>query len=68
LSRKRLFVIALLTSAITAGTCYATERAANMYKTHKLALNSVMVSCNDEREPVVSKLTGPFVIISCQTK
>lgn len=46
----------------------ATERAANVYKTHKLALNSVMVSCNDEREPVVTKLTGPFVIISCQTK
>ena len=63
--KKRAFLLAgLLAFAVGA---YATERAANMYKTHKLAINSVLVSCNDEREPVVKKLeNGPFVIITCQ--
>lgn len=47
--------------------CYASERAANTFKTHKLATNSVLVSCNDEREPVAKKLeNGPFVIVTCQ--
>ena len=45
----------------------ATERVANKYKTHKLAINSVLVSCEDERVPVVKRLDGPFVVITCET-
>jgi hypothetical protein len=64
--KKRAIVLAGLL-ALAAGA-YASERAANAYKTHKLATNAVMVSCNDEREPVVKKLeNGPFVIITCHT-
>ena len=60
-------VIAVAAFLLFVGACYASERAANLYKTHKLAINSVLVSCNDEREPVVKKLeNGPFVIVTCQ--
>lgn len=52
---------------VLASVAYGTEREVNKYKTHKLSLNSVLISCNDEREPVVKKLDGPFVVISCQT-
>lgn len=37
----------------------------NSYKTHKVTSSTVMVSCNDEREPLIKKLDGPFVLITC---
>lgn len=59
--------VAIAAFLLFVSACYATERAANTYKTHKLANNSVLVSCQDERDPVVKKLdNGPFVIITCQ--
>jgi hypothetical protein len=46
----------------------ASERAANAYKTHKISPNAVMISCNDEREPVVKKFENTtLIVVTCQT-
>ena len=58
-------IVAILALRVSAS---ATTREQNSYHTHKLATNSVLISCNDEREPVVKKLDGPFVVISCETR
>ena len=59
---KALLVVAIL--ALMAASIYAGERL-NSYRTHKVTSSTVMVSCNDEREPLVKKLDGPFVLITC---
>jgi hypothetical protein len=59
---KALSVVIIL--ALMAVSVYAGERL-NNYKTHKVTSSTVMVSCNDEREPLVKKLDGPFVLITC---
>jgi len=63
---KYLKIVVML--LILATGAYGAQRAANKYKTHKLSLNAVLVSCEDEREPVVKKLDGPFVVISCENR
>lgn len=51
-----------------ASAAFAGQRAANAYKTHKLTTNSVMISCNDEREPKVSHWENTtLIIVTCQT-
>jgi hypothetical protein len=51
-----------------AAAAFAGQRTANAYKTHKLTTNSVMISCNDEREPKVSHWENTtLIIVSCQT-
>ena len=64
------YLIAALILAVIALDAYAgqREREQNKYKTHKLSLNAVLISCNDEREPVVKKIDGPFVIVACETR
>jgi hypothetical protein len=63
---KRTLIVGALILA-GASLALASERAANLYKTHKLALNSVLISCEDERTPRVKQLeNGPFVIVTCE--
>ena len=63
---KTIKTIAVLaTLAIFAVSVRATEKAINAYKTHKVTSSTVMVSCNDEREPVIKKMDGPFVLVTC---
>lgn len=48
--------------------CFAGPRSANAYKTHKLTTNSVMISCEDEREPVVKHWENTtLIVVTCQT-
>jgi hypothetical protein len=42
---------------------YAGTRSANAYRATKLSTTSVLVSCSDEREPVVHKLENTTVIV-----
>ena len=44
------------------------ERAANACKSTRLTTASVLVSCNDEREPHVSKIdaTATAIVITCK--
>ena len=58
-------VAVLATLALFAVSVHATEKALNAYKTHKVTSSTVMVSCNDEREPVIKKMDGPFVLVTC---
>lgn len=62
-------VITILGYALFAATAaYAGQRTANAYKTHKLTTNSVMISCNDEREPVVKHWENTtLIVVTCQT-
>jgi hypothetical protein len=60
---KALATLASLTLFVA--TIHATDKAINAYKTHKVTSSTVMVSCNDEREPVIKKMDGPFVLVTC---
>jgi hypothetical protein len=60
---KAIAVLASLT--LFAVSIHATEKAINAFKTHKVTSSTVMVSCNDEREPVIKKMDGPFVLVTC---
>jgi hypothetical protein len=62
---KRTIGILAFALCFFAVAAFGTEKAVNAYKTHKLTPSTVMISCNDEREPVVKKLDGPFVLITC---
>lgn len=46
------------------------QRAANAYKATKLSTTSVLVSCQDEREPDVIHIseTKTAIIITCKVK
>jgi hypothetical protein len=49
-----------------AGAAYAGTRAANAYKATHLSSTTVLVSCNDEREPVVKHLeNSTMIVITC---
>lgn len=63
---KTILTLAILMLAGSAVT--ANERAENAYKTHKLTTTSVIVSCNDEREPVIERSANKtFIVVTCQT-
>ena len=65
--RKVLFVVIFIAS-LWAVAAIASERAVNAYKATRLTTNSVLVSCQDEREPHVSKLdaTDTSIIVTCK--
>ena len=65
--RKVLFVVIFIAS-LWAVAAIASERAVNAYKATRLTTNSVLVSCQDEREPQVSKLdaTDTSIIVTCK--
>lgn len=45
----------------------ASERAANAYKTHKINTTSVLISCEDEREPTVKRFENTtLIVVTCQ--
>ena len=64
---KRVSVI-LAVCLLVALASYAGQRAANAYKATKLTTNSVLISCNDEREPNVSHTdsTATAIVVTCK--
>jgi hypothetical protein len=66
---NRIFygVFALLFLAFTT---YAADRAVNACKSTRLNTTSVLVSCQDEREPVITRLseTSTAVIVTCKVR
>jgi hypothetical protein len=65
---KKLTLFVTLVLMFWACAAIAGERAANAYKATKLTTTSVLVSCNDEREPHVSHLdsTSTAIVITCK--
>ena len=63
--RKTLF--AALALAVFVAGAYA-ERAVNSCKSTRLSSVAVLVSCQDEREPRVSKIeeTATAIVVTCQ--
>lgn len=59
--------LALAAVLVFAGGAYC-QRTVNACKSTRLTSASVLVSCNDEREPHVSKIdeTATAVVVSCQ--
>jgi hypothetical protein len=65
--KKVLFAVLFL-AGLWAVSAIASERAANAYKATKLTSTSVLISCQDEREPTVSKLenTATAIVVTCK--
>jgi hypothetical protein len=62
--KKIYFAVAV---CLLASVAYAGNRAANAYKAAKLSTTSVLISCNDEREPVVHKLeNSTMIVVTCK--
>lgn len=60
-------IIGSLACLLGVGIALAGQRAANSYKATKVSNSSVIVSCNDEREPVISKLENTTaVVLTCK--
>jgi hypothetical protein len=60
---KRAVTFAVAVALLFTVCGLAGERAGNAYKTSKISTSSVLVSCNDEREPLVKKLENTTVIL-----
>ena len=61
---KRAFAVAGL--LLLAGSLYAGQRAQSLYKTHKISIADVMVSCADGSKPRARTLdNAPVVLVSC---
>lgn len=59
--------IAIIGSLILASVSIAAERSANAYKASKISTTTVLVSCNDEREPVITKLENTTaIVVTCK--
>lgn len=67
---KRQFLYGLIALAVLASGTYAAERAVNACKSTRLNTTSVLVSCQDEREPVITRLseTSTAVIVTCKVR
>lgn len=64
MSKKSIAVIA---SLILASVSIAAERSANAYKASKISTTTVLVSCNDEREPVITHLENTTaIVVTCK--
>lgn len=58
---------AVIGSLILASVSIAAERSANAYKASKISTTTVLVSCNDEREPVVAHLQNTTaIVVTCK--
>lgn len=63
MKRKPYIIAAML---LITGAAYAGQRSVNAYKAVKLSTTSVLVYCNDEREPVVTRLKDTaYIIVTC---
>ena len=59
--------VAIIGSLILASVSIAAERSANAYKASKISTTTVLVSCNDEREPVISHLQNTTaIVVTCK--
>lgn len=60
-------IVALAALTLFVGGAYA-ERAVNACKSTRLTTTSVLISCNDEREPRVSKIeeTATAIVVTCK--
>lgn len=59
-------ILGLAALMLIVGSATASDRAENAYKTHKLTTASVLVSCNDEREPVIERFANKtFIMVTC---
>jgi hypothetical protein len=65
--KKLLFAILFLGS-LFALAALAGEHAVNAYKATRLTTTSVLISCQDEREPHVSRLdeTSTAIVVTCK--
>lgn len=58
--------VAIAAFLLFVSACYATERAASLYRTHKLSIGDVMITCTDGRKPTAKVLeNAPVVLVSC---
>jgi hypothetical protein len=69
MKKAKVFAVGVL--VFWAVAAYAGQRAANAanaYKATKITTTSVLVSCNDEREPHVSHLdsTSTAIVVTCK--
>lgn len=66
----RKAIIGALTCLLGAVIALAGQRAANALKSTRLTTDSVLVSCQDEREPVVTEIkeTKTAIIVSCKVR
>lgn len=62
------FYVGLAALVLLAVATFATEKAHNAYKTHRIDANTLLLSCEDEHQPVVKKFENTtLVMITCQT-
>jgi hypothetical protein len=60
-------ILALAALTIIAGAATASERSANAYKATRVSTTSVLVSCQDEREPHITKLENTTaIVVTCK--
>lgn len=58
---------AIIGSLILASVSIAAERSANAYKATKVSTTSVLVSCQDEHEPQITKLENTTaIVVTCK--
>jgi hypothetical protein len=63
---KRKLIIGCITLGLFVGIVAATEKAVNLYKTHKIDANTVLVSCSEGLKLSVKQLNGDsLVLVSC---
>ena len=63
---RKLTLIGIALSLFAGGVCAA--RAVNAIKSTRLSTVSILASCEDEREPVVSRIseTTTAIVITCK--
>ena len=66
MAKSKILVTGVLLSLLAAGA-YASARAVNAYRTVKVSTTTVLVGCNDEREPVVTRLeNSTAIVVTCR--
>jgi hypothetical protein len=64
---KRRIIWFAVTMALMCSATVATTRIANEYKVVKINPTAALISCNDEREPVVRKFENTtMIVVTCQ--
>jgi RecA-family ATPase len=62
---KRVVALSLL----LVGASITVARGVNSYHTSKLSTTSVLVSCEDEREPVITRLENTTaIVVTCRER
>lgn len=67
MTRNKVLFAIIIGIVLSIWAAYANAASANAYKATKVSTTSVIVSCNDEREPVLTKLENTTaVILTCK--